>query len=122
MDKGIGVLTGYSIIDVLREKYHMNVDAAGVKHIFQNFRKLLLNRISAVVELGMAGDIVANSSEQFKSNIIKMSPPFATKPYYLVFSHQFVKKHPELAKKIWNALAEIREKHLYRLMEEYIQQ
>ncbi len=119
--KGIGVLAGYSIIDVLREKYHMTVDDAGMKHISQNFKKLLFNRISAVIELEMAGDIVVNSSAQFKNNIKKMSPLFATKPYYLVFSHHFVKKHPELTEKIWTALAEIREKHLYRLMEEYIQ-
>ncbi len=122
VEKGIGVLTGYSIIDVLREKHHVNVDEAGMKHISQNFKKLLHHRISAVVELEMAGDIVVNSSGQFKNNIIKISPPFATKPYYLVFSHHFVKKHPELAEKIWSALAEIREKHLYRLMEEYIHQ
>ncbi|MES9875182.1 MAG: transporter substrate-binding domain-containing protein [Candidatus Sedimenticola sp. 6PFRAG7] len=118
LNKPIGVQQNYSIVEVLRKKYKVKVDDV-TKHTYQNFDRLLIGRVSATVDVEMPADIVLNSNEKYRKNIVKMSPPLVTKPYYLVLSHQFVKKHPELAKKIWIAIEEIREKHLLRLMEKY---
>ncbi len=121
LDKPVGVLDGYSVISILEEKYKVEVDHTGVKFVSANLGKLFFNRVSAVVGVEMACDAVINSRDDFKSRIKKISPPFQTKASYLVLSHQFVKKHPEFAIKIWDAIERIREKHLARLMKEYAQ-
>ncbi len=118
LSKPIGVQHQYSIVNVLRKKYKVKVEDV-TQHTSQNFERLMLGRVSAVVDIEMSADSILNSNALFKKNIIKMSPLLVTKPYYLVLSHQFVKEDPEFAEKIWSALEEIREKHLFRLMGKY---
>ncbi|MES9932813.1 MAG: transporter substrate-binding domain-containing protein [Candidatus Sedimenticola sp. PURPLELP] len=118
LDKPFGVQKDYSIVEVLRNKYKAKVDDV-TKHTYQNFDRLLAGRVAATVDVEEAADVVLNSDKRYKNNIVKMSPPLVTKPYYLVLSHQFVEKHPELANKIWIAIEEIREKHFLRLIEKY---
>ncbi|OQY12570.1 MAG: hypothetical protein B6I31_02945 [Desulfobacteraceae bacterium 4572_19] len=119
LNKPMGVKSGSSIATVLREKYNVKVDDMGVKYIPLNFKKLLLKRIDAVVELETAADMVINLNESLKKDIVKVGPSFTQKPYYLVLTHQFVKKYPELSKQIWDAIEEIREKHLKDLLKKY---
>ena len=118
LSKPIGVQRQYSIANILKKKYKVRVEDV-TQHTSQNFERLMLGRVSAVVDIEMSADIILNSNALFRKNIIKMSPLLVTKPYYLVLSHQFVKEHPEFAEKIWSALEEIREKHLLRLMKKY---
>ncbi len=114
----IGAPLGYSIADDLRkwgipvaESYSTNTD----------FKKLIRKRLEGVAALELAGDFyVKVYPDQFK-DIKKLHPPLATKPYYLMLSHQFVKKHPHISKKIWNAIAEIRENEFDKILQKYFQ-
>jgi len=48
-----------------------------------------------------------------------MHPPLATKPYYLMLSHQFVGNHPEMAQQIWDTIKIIRETKFNEIVLKY---
>ena len=76
------------------------------------FDMLLRRRIAGAVTLETTGSPVIEKNARFKG-IEKILPPIKEKHYYLVLSHQFVKKHPAMAQKIWQVTAEIRESAEY---------
>lgn len=75
-------------------------------------------------QIRLSSDFVTGDSllkiapEKFK-RIVKVTPPIKTKPYYLMLSHQFVKKHPQLAEKIWDTIEIIRESQFDRISAKY---
>ncbi|GBC63019.1 amino acid ABC transporter [Desulfonema ishimotonii] len=42
-------------------------------------------------------------------NIKQLKPPLVSKPYCLLFSHQFYRAYPEVAEKIWDIMSRLRE-------------
>ena len=102
----IGATIGFAVIDMLKEK-GASVDES--KRTSHNMMKLLVGRLAAVAELEtMADAFLAGDPDKFK-DVVKILPPLRTKPYYLMFSHEFVKKNPRLAEKIWDEIEKIRE-------------
>ncbi len=73
------------------------------------FKKLLSKRIDAAVLQISAGEYVLKNTPEFSKNIIRVEKPIEEKPYYLIFSKDFVNKYPELTKKIWNEIEKVRE-------------
>jgi polar amino acid transport system substrate-binding protein len=61
----------------------------------------------------MADDYLIRNSDKY-TNITKVERPLKTKAYYLMFSHKFVSGNPQLAERIWNAIAEIKESEAYK--------
>ena len=51
---------------------------------------------------------VAEAPMRFKQ-IQKVYPPVAEKAYYLILSHAFVSRHPDLSGKIWDTIAAIKD-------------
>jgi len=43
-----------------------------------------------------------------EKEIKHLAIPLETKPYYLLISHQFYNKYPELSETIWNVISELR--------------
>ena len=43
--------------------------------------------------------------------------PLIEKPYYLMLSHAFVARHPDLAERIWKTIGEVRTSAFYRRRE-----
>lgn len=106
IEKGICAEREYSIVEDLRKN-------GILVHEFNTTTKcmeLLSNgRVDGVAALELAGDsIIKQDKSQFK-NIIKVKPALNKKVYYLMLSHQFVKKYPELSQSIWDVLSEVRE-------------
>ncbi len=101
----IGANTGYSIVDDLKNK-GIEVDD-GARTTDQNFKKLLNKRIIGYAHQNLVADNYIKHNNI--TAIEKLPIPIVTKSYYLLFSHQFMKKNPQLAEKIWNHIAEVRE-------------
>ncbi|MBF0206883.1 MAG: hypothetical protein HQK53_08315 [Oligoflexia bacterium] len=71
----------------------------------------------ALQDVTADGIIKANAAE-FK-DIKKIEPPLASKAYFLMFSHQFQAKHPDLVVKAWEAIEQIRENEYKSIVANY---
>jgi len=70
---------------------------------------LLYQRVSGFVCLETIFDAYLRKQPKEYVNIEKVFPPIWEKPYYLMLSHEFVKNNPELAERIWNTIAEVKQ-------------
>ncbi|MFC2140469.1 substrate-binding periplasmic protein [Candidatus Auribacterota bacterium] len=114
----VGVPRGYSIIEKLKKKGLIIEESPGTKN---DFKKLLRGRIEAAAAVTYTADHYISKNDQFKKGIKKIKPLLVTKPYYFMISYQFYEKNPELAEKIWDTLAEIREdKEFQKSLEKYL--
>jgi len=115
VDGAIGAPLGNSIVEDLRGH---GVTVEESQSFVNNLRKLLAGRLAGVATLETVGDFQLGRSQY--TEVVKMSPVLASKDYYLMFSHQFIDKHPRLANDIWKALAEIRTSYSTTLMFRYM--
>lgn len=112
----IGAPRGYSIVDDLRK---MGVVVEEANSSLQNLHKLMSKRVGMVALQVVTGDfLLARHATEF-STVSRITPPLDIKPYYLMVSLQFQKKHPQITEDIWNAVARLRENKLNALMERY---
>jgi len=108
----IAAPSGYSIGDDLA-KAGYNVDAGGTNTI-NNFKKLVSGRVAAVAALTLNGDNIILKNLAYAEQIKTIKTPLVDKPYYLMFSKQFVKSNQALADNIWKKIAELRETQEYK--------
>ncbi|MFC2140309.1 substrate-binding periplasmic protein [Candidatus Auribacterota bacterium] len=108
----VGAPRGFSIVDDLK-KHDIQVEET--TSTLQNLKKLVRGRLAGVATLDLLGDFFLREHKEMFKNIEKVEPLLVTKPYYLMLSHQFVKKNQKLAEKIWDNIA------LVRHLEEYKQ-
>lgn len=99
----IGAPLGYSIVADLK-KLGVQIDEAGDAET--NLRKLSAGRISGAVLLREATDPLIKAKSI--PDIEVVLPPIEVKDYYIMLSHQLVKKDPALAERFWTKFAEIR--------------
>lgn len=107
---------GYAIVDSLRK---MGAVVSEVNHPDAAFRMLLAGRADGFAQLSEFGDYLLKKNPEW-TRIVKVAPPLATKDYYLQISHQFNARHPALAPRIWQALAEVRQAEAERLTAKYL--
>jgi len=108
---------GYSIVDYLKRS---GVTVIESDNSYNCLQKLSANRISAAAIQDIKGDAwLKKSPDKFKE-IVKLSPPLTTKPQYLMLSHDFVDKNPELSETIWNMIEIIRETEFDSIALRYI--
>ncbi len=113
----IGAPRAYSIVGDLRK---MGVAVEESPWTKNDFKKLIRDRIAGVAAQDVTGDFLLEQHRQEFESIVKVTPPLKVKPYYLMLSHQFVNKYPELAEQIWDTLAKIREESLAPLAKKYL--
>jgi polar amino acid transport system substrate-binding protein len=114
-DKPIGANLGYSIAKDLKD---MNIKVEEAKSMEQNFSKLEKNRLSGYAQQELLADSYLKEigSAAFK----KLEKPISTKEYYLMLSHKFVKENKDLAEKLWNKIAEIRNDIVAKNLDKYL--
>ncbi len=112
----IGAPLGFSIVDDLNR---MNLKVVQTHATLSNLQKLLRNMVRVVALQDITGDYYLKHFNQFQG-LVKVQPALKTKPYYLMISHQFKEKNPELSEKIWNELAKLREEELANLTAKYL--
>jgi polar amino acid transport system substrate-binding protein len=82
-----------------------------------SMRKVLAGRLDAYAELeNMATNVLAQHPEDLR-DIVKLTPPLRSEPYYLVLSKGFQARDPALAERIWNAIGEVARSPEYRELE-----
>ena len=100
----IGATKGYSIVSFLEKR--------GVK-VSQNSsnlgdpKKLIAKRIQGFANQESKIDPFLKNNPDIASKIKKIKIPLKTKPYYILFSHEFYKKNKELSNKLWDKLKQI---------------
>lgn len=111
----IGFPRGYSIGDDLKT-LGATVEESG--STLSDMKKLQLRRLDGVAAVESVGDYLIKQPSF--GDIVKMEPTFPPKDYYLLLSHQFVLKNPELAQRIWRSMADIRERDLREILPNYL--
>jgi len=114
--KPVGASRGYSIVGDLKKMDQQVIEGNSAKH---NFRKLILNRISATAEQDDTADPLIRSMAY--DTIEKLTPALKSKAYYLIFSHHFYRTHPTVAEKLWDKIGEIREQVTKETSVQYLQ-
>lgn len=103
-DMAVGATAGYSIVDDLRKR-GLKVETGQIQEI--NLNKLVAGRIAGYAELeNMAAAAMAANPAAY-SGVVRLAPPLVSKPYYLMLSHAFVDRNPELAEAVFDTVAEV---------------
>jgi len=100
----IGTVLGYSVNRTL------NIEGARVlktSSSLKNLELLLINRIDVILDAPDKIDKFIHMDHKYK-DVIKISPAYQVKPYYVMLSARFFNEHPELANALWNAVGKIR--------------
>lgn len=111
----IGANNGYSIVNDLRK---MGVAVEEARTTEQNFSKLKLGRIAAVAHQDLVADPYLQSTDM--RQVEKLYPPLSTKSYFLMLSHSFVARHPELADRLWTRIGQIRDSKTQEVLPQYV--
>ena len=114
--KKVGAQSGFSIVDLLNKQKEMkNIETVedSAKTSVALINNVFKGNLDAAAMLVFQADNTIKSNKEF-SNVIKLDPPLEKKSYFLILSHKLVKEDPELAKKIWKSLEEVRESNEYK--------
>ena len=102
----IGAVLGYSIGDILK-KEGFSIDEAPGPHALIDM--LIYERFSVMAASdNQIEEVISKSPNRYK-NVVKLEIPYQIKPYYLMFSHDFVTQHPDTADKIWDTIGKLRD-------------
>jgi polar amino acid transport system substrate-binding protein len=107
----VGATPGYSVVLDLKA---MGVEVAEEPDHIANLHKLLAGHIDAYAELDTHVRPLLRSSPTEFGGIVELSPPLLTKPYYLMFSKAFYARAPEVAERIWDAIAVVNKSAAYQ--------
>jgi polar amino acid transport system substrate-binding protein len=109
LDGRIGFQLGYSVGDFLRSQGVL-VDE-GSQRSDELLQKLLSGRVEAAALGG--GDATRLVRGRLAEQLEVLPAPLIEKPYYLMLSHDFVARQPQLAERIWNTVLEVRTSPAY---------
>ncbi|MDM8523826.1 transporter substrate-binding domain-containing protein [Desulfococcaceae bacterium HSG8] len=109
---------GYIITSILKE---INIQVIESDSSMSCLAKVMLKRVAAAALQTVTGDALFKTYPERFRHLEKVSPPLSTKPQYLMLSHQFVIKNPEMAERIWNAIAAIRQEDLEEIALQYVE-
>ena len=112
LEGAVGAQAGFSVVAWLRQQ---DVPTeASAKAPDSILAMLQRGRLGAAALQTSQGDYALSRIPQFAAQIERHGPPLVSKPYYLLLSHAFVKRHPALAERIWDGVAAVRESAEYR--------
>lgn len=112
--KPTGAHGGFSITNILKEK---KIDTLEIESTEKLFEMLTKKRLAVIaIQNNIASSYI---DENNSPNFQKLTPPISTKDYYLIFSKEFTKKHPELVQNIWNTIGEVRDEVTTRKIKQY---
>jgi polar amino acid transport system substrate-binding protein len=108
----IGAQAGFSVVKQLRALGFQVDEGSRVPEAI--LTKLRLERIDAAALQTQQGDHLLRIQPLLGSAIERMEPALASKPYFLMLSHQLATRDPQLAERIWDGVATVREGAAYR--------
>ncbi len=107
----VGATPGYAVVPVLRA---MGVTVVEESSHIANLRKLAAGRIDAYAELDTHVRPLLQGNPLEFGSIVELSPPVLTKPYYLMFSKIFYARAPDVAERLWDAIAVVNDSPAYQ--------
>lgn len=113
----IGAPRGYSIVSDLQKKGYEVEEVNTSKQIIMMLQN---GRLAAGAMQLVTADKLIKSDQAQTTPIHRIDPPLAEKPYYLMISHQFYQRHPEMTEKIWSAIEELRNRHFDEISSKYV--
>jgi len=115
LDGAVGAQLGYSITEQLRAM-EVQIDE-GSQSALELAQKLAAARVGAAALLEGEASVVLATHPELASALEILPLPLVEKPYYLFFSHAFMRARPELATAIWKAIEEARNSAEYKKRE-----
>nr|WP_246433934.1 transporter substrate-binding domain-containing protein [Spirochaeta isovalerica] len=112
----LGAPLGYSIVSDLKLSGYRIFEFQSTEG---GFLMLERNRLDGIVVQDITGDSILRKNVRLYKDIVKVTPPVATKEYYLMLSDNLVGRNRSLAEQIWSELASIRNRHLSELEDKY---
>lgn len=112
----VGAPLGYSIVGDLQALGVTVHEVPGTRNALD---MILGGRIAGAALQEVSADALIRAFPERYGRLRKVPKLIASKPYYLMLSHRFVEAHPEMAQRIWTALARIREREFKRLISQY---
>jgi polar amino acid transport system substrate-binding protein len=109
----VGATTGYAVVSVLRA---MGVPVEEEMSHVADLHKLVAGRLDAYAELDTHIRPLLRRNKAEFGGIVELSPPLRTAAYYLMFSKISYARAPEIAERIWNAIAEVNNSAAYRAL------
>lgn len=116
--KGVGANRGYSIVYDLKARGYPVTESDSTP---ENMKRLTSGMVDAIAALQMQGDSCLKKDPGSDTVVQKLSPPIVSKEYFLMLSHEFVRKNPELSRKIWDAIGAMKGKPYSMIMEKYLE-
>lgn len=108
---------GWLIVQDLKK---MNVPVTEIYDISRAFKLLSVNRIAGFACPEAVANYYKNKHPELFTHVEQLQPVVKESPYYLIFSHRFVERHPGLAEQIWQTIVEIKNSDVYRqLLKKY---
>lgn len=83
------------------------------------FERLQNGQLAAVVEHRHRGDELLRLKFGRFNKLMRLDPPFLSRPYFLMLSSQYVVEFPDRAQLIWDAVARLRKREHESLMGHY---
>lgn len=115
----LGVPAGWAIVEDLKKKQ------VPVKElvIHENIPDLLLQkRVEGFICLESVFDSYLQRTPEKYKDIVKAEKPIWEKPYYLMFSREYMDKKPNLAENFWNEIRKIKASEEFSfLLNKYVQ-
>jgi polar amino acid transport system substrate-binding protein len=108
----IGAQAGFSIVEQLRAAGHAVDDGTKVPEAI--LTKLRLQRVGAAALQTQQGDFLLEQQPELGAQIERVGPPLVSKPYFLMLSPQLLARDPQLADRIWDGVALVREGAAYK--------
>ncbi|MBL8470953.1 MAG: transporter substrate-binding domain-containing protein [Rhodocyclaceae bacterium] len=115
LDGAVGIQLGYSVGDQLRAM-GVKVDE-GTQKGAELLHKLAAGRLAAAAMLDGEAVFVLDTNPALAAEIQILPQPLVEKPYFLVFSHEFARSQADLAGRIWQAIATVRNSAEYQKLE-----
>lgn len=109
VDKKIAVQNGFSIVDDLK-KFNVELYVVGSANPLSILQMTAYERVSGGALQSDRADNILENNPELMNRIKKISIddyPFSSKPYFLMFSHQFKEKYPEITELFWKKCEEL---------------
>ena len=98
----VGAIPDFAIVPDLKA---MGVPLELEPDTVSTLRKLANGRIDAYAELETLAEAAIKANPAEFGRIVKLTPPLRARPYYLMFAKTFHAAHPDMAERVWDAIA-----------------
>ncbi len=116
MTRSIGAPLGYVVVKKLKEDH--GIEATTVHAASKGFRHVADGHLDAyIIESNIGRNLINDLN--LGDSLMEIKEPFAQYDWYLMISHGFYNKNPEVSEKLWDEIGEYREKNMPRLLEHY---